>query len=385
MLSPSAVRTSATSLVAASSTASLLAALAASHWRSRRRSPSEPLGAKFCSRSPGDRANRRGRRLHPASPQAHARPPRPVARGLHAQGAPDPSRSNAVMKPAPSSAALEHRLERAVERRIAGAVLKVRDQDRNRFVRAGRAAREIPVRHRQHPAAWRSHRPCGSPTTRLIGHQLAGLIESIEVGDQRCGRLVALRGIRLDAPHHESIQRLGDLRDDRPGPAGGGCSIRSCSSAMALTACPARRRPSEHVVKDQAERVNVGALIDRLSMACSGAMYSTVPITLPTMVAATSREFARPRRRASAAPVDPRRRALGASAPRRPRDPEVHDHRVTRLDHDIGGLEIAMDHAGFVRGDRPATIGRAMRSTCGTGEVRVSTASRDPRRRCTAS
>ncbi len=36
---------------------------------------------------------------------------------------------------------------------------------------------------------------------------------------------------------------------------------------------------NEHVVEDQADGVDVGALIDGCPLACSGAMYSMVPIT----------------------------------------------------------------------------------------------------------
>ena len=61
------------------------------------------------------------------------------------------------------------------------------------------------------------------------------------------------------------LEGLRHLRDEGAAPGAAACSRRRCSSPTALTACSARRRPVEHVVDDQPERVDVGALIDVLA------------------------------------------------------------------------------------------------------------------------
>ena len=177
---------------------------------------------------------------------------------------------------------------------------------------------------------------------------------------------------------------------------------QSASSAPARACVPGGgvRIPVSRSDEDQAERVDVGAVIDGLASsllgrhvldgaddgaarrcssrcrsrdswrsAAGGGEPSTVAApSTATVVPAAALEAEpfrawsrRPRRRwsrpaAGAAPGSRPRgrcRALAVVAPRRQRDAEVHDQRmVFGVDHDVGRLEVAMHDAGLVRRHR---------------------------------
>ena len=195
-----------------------------------------------------------------------------------------PLRSKALMKPASSSAQLQHRLERAVEGRVAGAVLEVGDHTDTGSCCDRRHRREPRDRPRTcRRAAPAATTTAGRGSTPLLiapasgsarRHRRARSSAAHELG----GRLEALRR------HRGSTQRVtsassgsgivGVDRAQRRQPvARSAASARRC----ALRRRRAGRAAEQHVVEDQAERVDVGALIDRLARACSGAMYSSVP------------------------------------------------------------------------------------------------------------
>ena len=108
--------------------------------------------------------------------------------------------------------------------------------------------------------------------------------------------------------------------------------------------------PDEHVVHDQTERVDVGALIDMLSLGLlrrhvlHGADHGAEHRGLRGCVCCQLKI------------VDDRGvsgHRTGNRASCRPRDAEVHDQRlVVVVDHDVGGFEVAVDHVRFVRFDQ---------------------------------
>ena len=94
--------------------------------------------------------------------------------------------------------------------------------------------------------------------------QLAVVVEPLDRLDQLRRRLIALRGIGLDAARDQLIEGLRHLRDER---SHRGRRLRQTPLQLAdgadrmLGAAPA----GQHVVDDQPERVDVGALIDVLA------------------------------------------------------------------------------------------------------------------------
>ena len=89
----------------------------------------------------------------------------------------------------------------------------------------------------------------------------------------------------------------------------------------------------EHVVQDQAERIYVGALIDRFAQ---------------SLLRSHVLERANHRARCRSAGEH----CLGVDDGRA-RDAEVHDQRMVTVDHDVGRLQIAMHDADFVRSLEP--------------------------------
>ena len=82
-------------------------------------------------------------------------------------------------------------------------------------------------------------------------------------------------------------------------------------------------------------------------------MYSTVPTMAPSIVWFDS--TAAWRRSSASLPVGSASPVSSTCRVRRgPRDAEVHDPRlVVRVDHDVGRLQIAVDHARFMRRAEP--------------------------------
>ena len=136
----------------------------------------------------------------------------------------------------------EHRFERAVERRIAGAVHEVCDHERHRVVRDRRARGLVDV------ARQRQQRCGHCDRQRQSNHALH------RSQLRRCRR--AARWLRPAPPSSESasaasgsVQRVSNCSracgtsgtTDLTG--GGGCARRRCNSPTALTAWSERRRP----------------------------------------------------------------------------------------------------------------------------------------------
>ena len=293
-----------------------------------------------------DRA-RRGPRPAPASPPAPA-PPRSssFSGGRTPRLRPIRVRSYALMKPAPSSASLQHRLQRAVERRIAGAVLEIGDQHRHRIVRARWTAvtassHQVPNtrpstadRHGQRPApreraglsaaACRSHR--GVEVRQQIGH-----------------RLISVRRLRLQAARDESIDRFRN-RGSSSLTGGGACSMRSFSSSARRSDPPWPSLPSS-MSRRSGRRVDVRRA-DRPVRPWPARAPCTA--TVPTM-APVQRGARGERAPGHRLLRDERRGRRPIRLDDRPRDAEVHDQACLADDHDVRGLQIAVHDAGFVR------------------------------------
>ena len=89
-------------------------------------------------------------------------------------------------------------------------------------------------------------------------------VESIELGLELLRGLIACRWLRLDALRDDAIDRLGNRRIDRT-KAGRRLSRPFDEERQGGVALRRTALPDEHLRDDQAERVDVGALIDRLS------------------------------------------------------------------------------------------------------------------------
>ena len=130
--------------------------------------------------------------------------------------------------------------------------------------------------------------------------------------------------------------------------ARGGAAPRPCAAAARQSRCrPIRAAAAdEHVIEDQPEGVDVGTLIDGCPLACSGAMYSMVPITAPAIGVA--------RQRADSADWTSTACAADSHYPAgRASDPESHDGRFAIApDHDVRRLKITINDAGLMRRDQ---------------------------------
>ena len=199
-----------------------------------------------------------------------------------------PSRSYALMKPAPSSARLS--IGSSV-RSNAGSFVRFWKSaittDTGSCAAGGiseRAYHQLPPTAR----AASEHNDRGQnphADDALDRDRHAVVVEPIELRFELGRRLITLLGVRLEAARDEPVERFGTPPARRISSGGGGCSIRRCSSAIALCRVLGPAAADEHVVEDQAEGVDVGALIDRTCpRACSGAMYSTVPTITPAIV-----------------------------------------------------------------------------------------------------
>jgi hypothetical protein len=164
-------------------------------------------------------------------------------------------------------------------------------------------------------ASW-SRVPSAASSAGTLGKRAAGCFSS--------ARRITLSQTRGDVG--AELARRGD------GAPGSGPGRRRSGVAAE------RRAPGERVVEHRAERVDVGAGVDRPARTCSGAMYSGVP-TIMLVAVMPACEV-----RAGDAEVD----QLDA---------------LLRVDEDVGGLEVAVDDADAWAAVRPshswAAIGRS--------------------------
>ena len=119
---------------------------------------------------------------------------------------------------------------------------------------------------------------------------------------------------------------------------------------MSLIVSPSKGAGPEHLEEHDAERPDVGALVDRRPRACSGDMYAAVPRITPACVIAgrTSATFDRTRR-------------LAESGVHGLRQAEVeHLDRAVGAQLDVGRLQIAMDDP--LRRARPRALPRSARA-----------------------
>ena len=269
--------------------------------------------------------------------------------------------------------------EHAVEDGITGLVLEVRDQDGNRFellrLLHRAAGQEVgSAEHRHHEHRTRRHQARShAPHQR---QRLAVLVQALERRHQIGGLLVARLGIDLHTAGHDAGHRLGDLGIDRTdvghpllhplGQFGHG-------ARTALGTGPAH----EHVVENQAEGVDVRAMVDalaaRLFRGHVGERADDPAFRLGheyvdrTPGLGSERTGLRSRPAPGCSGHRPRRApgngpggALGRSGHgpgvpwpafrHREGDPEIHDQGLVFGDHDVGGLEIPVNHARLMRG-----------------------------------
>ncbi len=228
----------------------------------------------------------------PGKDDAHSLLDRELARRRFVQrlGRPDAERAAdgaAIVRADEAGAferALHHRLERAIERGIAGRVLQVGDDDRHRIVRGRRDQRaRIPPAAADQRDGQRNHgRQRLHADDAFDGDRRARIVEAIEISFELGRRLITLVRIGIEAARDQRVERFRDVRSDgacrRRRPLHPGFQLGDRAFARR-----APRAADEQVVQNQAERVDVRTLIDRAPLACSGAMYSTVP-TMPSSV-----------------------------------------------------------------------------------------------------
>ena len=307
------------------------------------------------SRCPGGRASRRARRRRPASPRAPARRRSSSFSGgrtprLRAM----PLRSYALMKPGAFQRTLEHRLQRAIERRVAGAVLEVGDHHRDRLVllrrlAARRVKQQVPREHRHHEHS-RSRRSSAGVMRALIGISSPLLVERDRA--RRPARRSSGSGPRDRGSRQRvisAVERVGNARRRAIARAAGAAPFAAAARQSRCPPASSRRlaQPGEHVVENQPE-----------ARRCRPADRPPAPSPARAPCTRASRRWCR---RSSLAVSTCDGRAGDASAEsairrphrRRARDAEVHDERVVLGgDHDVRRLQIAMDDARLVRGDQ---------------------------------
>ena len=153
-----------------------------------------------------------------------------------------------------------------VERRVLGGVDEVGDEDRHRIVCRRRDELTLippdPDRYRQQQDdRGNGVRQADRPLDR---NQLALRVEPVERRDEVCGRRVALLAIRLEAPGDHLLDRLRDARVDRLRQR-----RRRFDARLQLLDRARRVRMAlaeQHVEEYQAQGVDVGALVDGLTL-----------------------------------------------------------------------------------------------------------------------
>ncbi len=242
--------------------------------------------------------------------------------------------------------ALERRLERAVERRIAGLVLEVGDQHRNGVVLHGRRHRAPRHDVRAGEQGDHEHRGRGHQTFRQAardGDHLAVLVEAVQRREELGCRLVSALGLRVEATRNQLVQRtrnVGNERSDGRGDVQHATLQVRNGVVSRLGACAS----DEHVVEDQAERVNVGPLIDRLTQRLLGRHV---------LDGSNNCAYRRPIEMKGAEPRGDRRPGCPpciGDVVGQPRDAEIHDQRLSfGVDHDVRRLQITMNDAFRMR------------------------------------
>ena len=195
------------------------------------------------------------------------------------------------------------------------------------FRRQHSAPRQNERAHEQHDdeRGGRRHRPFADAGGNR--NQLARIIQRRQRRDQFGGRRKPRSGIALDATRHEGIEggRNGLIQRANRRHALG-CPLLHRVDSLPRRGGGHHARTGEHLVEDQPERVDVRAAVDR------GAR-------------ALLRRHVFERADDSAA-----RRLFARSG-----NPEIHDQRETvGADHDVRGLQIAVNDAGVVGGSKAA-------------------------------
>ena len=234
---------------------------------------------------------------------------------------------------------------RAPGARLPRPVVEVRHQDRHRRRRLGRhpRPRQLPGAHeRRQDHRRRGHQEALREPLRQRP-QLALLVEAVDVGRQLPGRGVARGGVRLDAPGDDPLEGRGSVRPQLRQRGQGlllppGRFLEGRAGAALATAA------GEQVVQDQAEGVDVGAVVDRLA-----------PELLRGHVLQRPDDGARHREAGGEGLLGELRPGLlgGIARGGGSGDPEVHDHGLVGavLDHDVGRLEVPVNDARVVRRD----------------------------------
>ena len=295
-----------------------------------------------------------------------------------------PLRSYAVMKLAPSSARLSIGSSVRVERRIAGAVLEVGDDHRHRIVREPAGVHGAPRQHvgaaeqRDHERRRRRHQARREPP------HVTAAARRRRRADRAPRPARPSSGSASPDPARGSATRSRSRRRGSSGAidltAAAARSIRACSSAMALSASR-RAAPPERACRRGSARTRRCRRADRRpppGLFGRHVLRRCRRWCPPSWLAVYSVGAAGELATAGVRPRASRR----SGAARRAGDAEVHDQGLAvGVDHDVGGLEIAMHDAGRVRGDAARRRSSARcAERCGTRQPALPrrAASRDP-------
>ncbi len=240
-----------------------------------------------------------------------------------------------------------------VDRGVARGVAKRQDRKRDRLARAARLQwrpADEPLAQRDADSRDDDGRQCDGdpfrgqrredPALALAGtasHPLRFLrreranrmaigVEPVEILDQLGHRLIPIRAIGLEAVGDDVLDGLGNRRVHRANRRRRVLHARHELGQLARCG-PCLPAPDQHVGQNQPEGIDVGALIGLFA-----------PGLLGRHVRKRAHDHA------------------GDRAPGRvdgSRDAEVHDDGVAvGIDHDVGRLQIAVHHTGFVRGGK---------------------------------
>ncbi len=201
----------------------------------------------------------------------------------------------------------------------------------------------------------RQRRPRQPPDDR---QRLAVLVEPVQRRLQLHRRLKSLVRVRLETAADDGVDRLRNFGVDAAR-----CRRRLLHPRVQLgdrALRPGRAAAAnQHVVKDQTEGVDVSPLIDRQSLRLLG-RHVLDRADDGAGHGAADEQGSRRRRLMPPAAAAPGR--IG----RRASDAEIHDRRlVIGADHDVGGLQIAVDDARVVRrhqagGDAASDVERTL-------------------------